>query len=382
MSSLTIGRKLGLGVATLGAFLLVLSFTSLRAISKLGEALDESVNGTARRLELVGATRAAFQELKDQSLRDQIAYAILELEKGSASTAAVSCSSCHVPAPVDESVRTLEATERTVRKQTAELQRLLSDEISRKSLASIEAGASTWLADSRQYLALANSKKFEDAHAVLRDQMFPILDEVEKAEQILAQRERDALARSGQSAQATIRQSRWTAFLLIGLNLLVVGVVLWLVQRVTTSFRVAVAEMQAGSIQVAAAAGQVTAASQSLAQGASEQAGVARRNLRVKRRNRGGSAAQRRELAGGREPDGAIDGAVCGDQPFAHIHGPRDGRDQIAKRQDLDRHQGDRRDRLSDQHPRSQCGGGSGARRRGGNGICCGRQRSPQPGPA
>jgi len=273
MSRLTISKKLGLGVATLGVFLLVLSYTSLRAISHLGDALDESVNGTAKKLALVESTRAAFQELKNQSQREQLAYAILELEKGAASSAAVSCSSCHAPAAVNENVRTLEATEQTVRKETGELQRLLSDEVSRKAVASIEAGASSWLADSRQYLSLANSQRFEDAHAVLRDRMFPILDQIEKSEQLLAKQERDALARSDQSAQATIRQSRWTAFLLIGLNLLVVGIVLWLVHRVTTSFRDAVAEMQSGSIQVAAAAGEVTAASQSLARGAAEQAG-------------------------------------------------------------------------------------------------------------
>jgi len=272
VSKLTIGKKLGLGVATLGAFLAVLSFTSLRAISKLGEALDQSVNGTAKKLELVAATRAAFQEMKHQSLKDQIAYAIRELEKGSSSTAAISCSSCHSPAGVDESVRTMEAAERTMRKGTVELQRLISDETSRSALTTIETGASAWLTHNRQYLALANSQKFEDAHAILRDQMFPILDQAEKAEQILAQRERDALARADQSAQATIKQSRWTAFVLIGLNLLVVGFVLWLVNGATASFRVAVAEMQAGSEQVTAAAGQVTAASQSLAQGASEQA--------------------------------------------------------------------------------------------------------------
>jgi len=278
MARLKIGTKLGFGIALLGAFLMVLSFTSLRAVSNLGRALDVAVNGTAKKLDLVGSTQAAFQELKNESLRQQMAYAIGELEKHrgargrAARSAGVPCSACHAPAAVDDSLRAIEASSRAVRKGTAELLRLVSDEASRKAVAAIDGGASQWLEDSRQYLALANTKRFDEAHAVLRDQMFPILDQVDKSAAILAQRERESLALSGRRAQADIQQSRWTAFLLIGLNLLVVAAVLWSVRRVIASFRQAVAEIKAGSAQVASAAGQVTAASKSLAEGASEQA--------------------------------------------------------------------------------------------------------------
>jgi hypothetical protein len=155
MSRLTVGKKLGLGVTALGVFLLVLSYTSLRAISNLGSALDSAVNNTAKKLELVGSTQAVFQELKHASLREQIAFTIRKLDKHrgtqSSSSTAATCSLCHAPA--DENLRALEAGERNVRKETGELRSLVSDEASQKAVAAIEDGVSKWVEDGRQYLA-------------------------------------------------------------------------------------------------------------------------------------------------------------------------------------------------------------------------------------
>ena len=128
------------------------------------------------------------------------------------------------------------------------------------------------MVQSRQYLRLAQANHFEDAHTILRDEMFPIVDEVKKAANILNQTEKAALAITDKEAQASIKHNRWLAYMLIGSNLLVVAAVLILVVRVTASFCVAVKEMKAGSTRVAEAAGQVSAASQSLAKDASEQA--------------------------------------------------------------------------------------------------------------
>lgn len=275
---LTVCRKLGLGVVALGLSLLVFSFTSLRAIGQLGDSLDTAVNKTARKMELVGSTQAAFQELKHETLREQIAYTIEELERQPAGKAhapvdaGTSCSSCHMPATMEESIKALDAIGQTIRNRTGELGRLVSDDASRKAVATIEGGASKWLPHSRQYLSLAQADHFQDAYAILRDEMFPIVDEVDKAANTLNRTEKAALAISDKEAQASIKHNRWLAFFLIGLNLLVVASVLVLVVRVTTSFCDAVKEMKAGSTQVEQAAGQVSAASQSLAKDASEQA--------------------------------------------------------------------------------------------------------------
>ena len=211
--------------------------------------------------------------MKHESLREQISYTILELEKGGKEgDAAGNCGSCHAPASVNDNIRAMEAAERGVRDRTTDLKRLTSDEPSRKAVATIEEKAAVWLENCRQYLALADRRQFMEAHRLLEERMLPLLVDVDKAAATLAQREREDLMRSEQQAVMTIRQSRWTALLLIVLNVLVVGVVLWLVRRVTTSIRAALVEMKNGSVEVERAAVQVASASHSLAEGASEQA--------------------------------------------------------------------------------------------------------------
>ena len=278
MNRFTIGRKLTLGVSALALFLLVLSYTSLRAISTLGGSLDRVVNGTAKKLQLIGEAQQAFQELKSESLREQIAYAILDLERSTdgknqqPSAGTGGCSACHSPAAVGESIHKLEALGATVGQKTGELRRLVSDEGGRKALGMIDAGVSGWLDSSKEYLALADNKRFEQAHALLRDKMFPLFEDVARATGAVSQEEREALAISDQEAGSEITWCRWAATILIGLNLLVAGFVIWLVHETIRTLRRAMTEMNTGMAQVATAAGEVSAASQALAQGASEQA--------------------------------------------------------------------------------------------------------------
>jgi methyl-accepting chemotaxis protein len=272
---LTIGRKLTLGVAALVVSAAFLGFTSLAAIARLGKSLDTAVNVTAQKLDLVAKARDDFQELKSRSLQQQMAYTIAEMERhqpASAQTGGVPCSSCHMPAPVEESIQSLDAVGSDIVRQTSQLRRLVQEDAARRELDTVDQEAAAWLAGSRVFLGLAQGGRFEEAHAVLRDRIFPILDQVDKTSQILSQRERDALMVANRQAQNGVSGSRWSALALVALNLLVAGLVLWSIRRVIGALRQAVGEMRREADQVAASAGQVTSASQSLAQGASEQA--------------------------------------------------------------------------------------------------------------
>jgi methyl-accepting chemotaxis protein len=272
MKSMTIGKKLAIGVTAFMACLAVLSITSLNVISTLGDSLDAAVNRTGKKIDLVGGTREAFHELETASLRVQIAYAISELQRNSNAAAGISCSSCHMPAAVNDSLREIEAGGAAVKRQSSQLRGLVSDEAGRKALDTLDSGASQWVDYTKEYLRLASSHRFEDAHGVLRAKMFPILGETEKAANLLAQREREALSASNQQAQGKISGSRWAVFLVIFFSLLVAAAVLWAVFRITCRLRQVADQMGMGAEQVAAAASQVSSSSQSLAQGASEQA--------------------------------------------------------------------------------------------------------------
>jgi hypothetical protein len=78
---LTIGKKLAIGLALLTACVGILSIVSLRAILTLGDSLDTAVNKVGKSIELVGGARDAFQNLKSDSLRAQVAFGIGELER-------------------------------------------------------------------------------------------------------------------------------------------------------------------------------------------------------------------------------------------------------------------------------------------------------------
>ena len=269
IGKLTIGKKLALGVAGLMLSMAVLGVTSLWVVSALSGSLDSAVNGTGKKLDLVGRTREAFQELRNQSLRTHIAYAISEMGRQSGEVQG-NCSACHTPASADESARAIQAAGAVVHQRSAELRRLISDETERTALDTFDNGAAQWVSGSEEYLKLANSNRFEDAHAILRDRMLPILDEAEKAARLVAQREGDALAASNQQAQSMVSRGRWSVFFVMGFNMIVAAVVLWLVFRITTTLRQMVIGLDCGAEQVAAAAGEVSASSQSLAQGSSQ----------------------------------------------------------------------------------------------------------------
>src|SRR5579871_2584633 len=197
MTRLTIGRKLSLGLGALVLSLLLLSYSWLAAISTLGDFLNAAVHGTAKKLELIQTAREAFDALKDESSREQVAYTILQMEHqagANSSQSAMACSSCHSPRTVDDSMRATEAAVGTVRAQTWQLRRLITDDTGKTALATLDAGAANWLIYSKQYLALSSQKQFDGAHAILRDKMLPIVDDIDKAGKLLSRREWEASA--------------------------------------------------------------------------------------------------------------------------------------------------------------------------------------------
>ncbi|MGA2144759.1 MAG: methyl-accepting chemotaxis protein [Bryobacteraceae bacterium] len=278
MNRSTVRTKLTAGLAALVLSLLALGFTSLRAIATLGNSLDEAVNKTAKKLDLIVATQNAFEDLKDESVHEQIAYTIQEMERhssanGQGQTASgVQCSSCHSPDAVGDSIHKLEAAEGAVRQRAGELRRMVSDEAAARAIEVMDRDASSWVANAKEYLTLAAANRFDEAHTTLRDRMLPLLEEVGNSAKLVSQREREALAASDRQARTDIFRSRWIAFVLVGVNLSVAGVVLWLVFRVTGTLRHAVVEMSEGAVKFAAAATEMSSDSQSLAQGSSEQA--------------------------------------------------------------------------------------------------------------
>jgi methyl-accepting chemotaxis protein/methyl-accepting chemotaxis protein-1 (serine sensor receptor) len=269
---LTIGKKLAVGVIALIACLLALSLTSLWVISKLGTSLDSAVNGTAKKLDLLASTREGFQQLKATSTREHVAFAIGELARRSPNGAQWTCTACHVASSTEDTLHDIRASAGGVQQHAAELRSLVSDESEIKALNTLDHGATQWVGYTEGYLRLASSNHFEDAHAILRDQMFPLVEDTDKAAAVLTQKERAELNASNQQAKIDISRGRWAVFTVICINLFVAFILLWLVREITSRLRLMAAELDSSAREVAAMATQTSSTSQSLAQGTSEQA--------------------------------------------------------------------------------------------------------------
>src|ERR1035441_2083325 len=67
-----ISTKLLLAFAVVPALVMALGYSSLTAIGGLGGALDVAVNGTAKKLRLVGDLQAGFQEMRVDAAKLEI----------------------------------------------------------------------------------------------------------------------------------------------------------------------------------------------------------------------------------------------------------------------------------------------------------------------
>jgi methyl-accepting chemotaxis protein/methyl-accepting chemotaxis protein-1 (serine sensor receptor) len=269
---LTIGKKLAIGLTAFLVCLIVLSATSLRVIESLGRSLDSAVNETGKGLDLLGVTQTAFQKMKSTSQHEQVAYAIAVLQRHSGTEADQTCPACHAPSATADIAQEIDRSGAEVKDQTAQLRRLVSDPSERASIDAIERGADVWTRGNREFLRLANSNNYDDAHSVLRDQMFPQAEETEKATAQISQKEREELVAKNQQAHSDIVRGRCAVYTVICINLLVTAGMLLLVLKISASLRNVARGIGTGAEQSANSASQISSASQQLAQGASEQA--------------------------------------------------------------------------------------------------------------
>jgi len=124
-------------------------------------------------------------------------------------------------------------------------------------------------------LTLAGGNKFEDAHAVLRDQMLPLVEETDKAAAELAEKERTELSAANRQARTDLargRRAEWAVYAVLALNLAVAGTMFWVVRQIGSTLREVATGIGTGAEEASSSASQVAAASQSLADGSCQQA--------------------------------------------------------------------------------------------------------------
>ncbi len=265
-----ISTKLLLAFAGVLALAMLLGYSSLTAIGRLGDALDVAANRTAKKLRLVGELQAGFQEMRADAAKVEISLVNTMIGRLDANA---TCGGCHTSDAVETQRQQFEAVASRISAQIGELRPLLVGTAEgEQAVQALGAGIAEWLALYRQYLKLTAARDYTAAHEVMLDKIYPLVDSMDKAAKLLVERQKGFLASASQQARARVSGSRLLAYVLIALCLLAGGGVHWIVRNVNRVLRDFAREMTAMSGQVIDAAGKLAAGSQSLAQGASEQA--------------------------------------------------------------------------------------------------------------
>jgi methyl-accepting chemotaxis protein len=272
MNSWTIGRKLMTGFGAMLVLTLGLSWYSLHAIGRLGGALESN---TAQTINLVGTVRLGLREMVEQAKFAQLTYVVNHINKlngVNASSEDIACPVCHTMDGFENRGREFAAMAAQVHEQMAELRPSIADLKSRKAFQAIEDGVSAWEPLYQEFLRDIGANQYAEAHGVIRDKMYPILEGVDKAAKVLTDGQRDVMVTAGKDASATVAQSRWIACLLLAVSLIVSVAVPLVIFGISRLLREISADLKASADQVSSAAAQVSTSAQSLAQGTSEQA--------------------------------------------------------------------------------------------------------------
>jgi len=271
--SITIGAQVTSGFALAIVLLVGLGYSGRSSLGRIGRGLDTAVSVTAPKIDLVGELRSGFQDMKAYAIKTQFRFVANHLTQANTKVGAeLACSMCHEEESAGAGDQGMRAAAATVTHTVSNLQPLVTSEQGKKSLATVGTKVNEFVSLFGEYLSLCGKNRYDDAHAVLRDRMLPLVDEVDKVLDELRAEERTALKASASDAHDTVSHTQWVGILLVGASLLVAVGVLLIVQRSMRTLQSMAVELGEGAEGVAGASAQVSASSQSLAQGSSEQA--------------------------------------------------------------------------------------------------------------
>src|ERR1017187_6727090 len=234
-----ITARLLLGFAAMLLLVLGLSYASLTTVDRLGASLDSAVNAGARKLQLTGEIRAGFEEMRaDAGKVEMSSVNMLVGDLETHETAAgLGCSSCHTKDDVTNQKQRFDTTGDRLKEKIGELRPLITGESEARVLDTMLAGVNEWRTFYEKYLTLTWQHHFVDAHDIMLQKLYPLMEGLNKAADQLLEQQTERLEGDGLAAQDRVSQSRALAFLLIGLCLVAGGGVYWTVRGVNGLLR-------------------------------------------------------------------------------------------------------------------------------------------------
>jgi len=255
MSSLSIGKKLFLGVGALIVFLFALGVTAYVSMSGIGQRVRVMGEQTALKLELASATQRETSDLlagtRGVLMRGyQKDAAGITRDTGQFNTAA------------DEMQATIE-----------KIQPLLSSgDAAVQPLHEIESALTSMRATDDKISRTALAGDMPSAIGLYNDEMKPAAARQKKAAGEIVKIQKDLFATDAKETEDVISKNSWMTVLMMLFASGVALALVYVIRQINSLLRHSVSELGEASMQIVSAANQVSTSSQSLAQGASEQA--------------------------------------------------------------------------------------------------------------
>jgi len=250
---MTIGKKLTISFSAMLVLTLILSYTSLSVVGRLGSELDKAVNSTGKAVEQMGQLTTALAEMK------------------AAEAGFILFSSLNDAAQVETQKRKFREAAAQIRKSIEEVGPVLRGS-SLGALQTLASGSSTQVSFFDRMVQACAEQKCNEALDLHNQKVLALNVEMERTATQLSRSQRDAAAAATRASAGKVSSSYWFASILVA-TCFGVGVVIYFVLRgITNRLRRFAGGMGLSAEQIAAAAFQVSSSSQSLAQRASEQA--------------------------------------------------------------------------------------------------------------
>jgi len=255
MSSLSIGKKLFLGVGALIVFLFALSITAYVSLLSIGERVRSMGGETALKLELATYTQRETSDL--------LAGARGVLMRGyQKDTAGITRDAGQFNVAADEMQRTIEKIQPLI----------VAGDPASQSLQEIKSALEAMRQTGEKISQAALAGDMPTAIGLYNDAMKPAAARQKKASAEIVKIQRDLFTQDAKDAESLIATNSWIIASMLLFSSCVALTLVYIIRQITSVLRLSVSELGEASNQIASAANQVSHSSQSLAQGASEQA--------------------------------------------------------------------------------------------------------------
>ncbi len=254
MATLTIGKKLFLGVGALVLFTFALGITALVSINSINAHLRDIVDSTVKKQTLAHAVKADLLQLTGITRGMVIRGMVKDDAAQQKNIDQFEQLTQHVGASLD-ALDAMNITSET-----------------RQSVGDIKQNFALIKPAQNTILEAFKTGDVTGALSSLDETVRPAQERADAAVDRVLNIQETLLASDTAAASASANLSRWIAAILLALTLAVALVVLFVVRQINQVLSASVQELAQSAEQIAAAAGQVSSSSQSQAQGSSEQA--------------------------------------------------------------------------------------------------------------